>query len=848
MASNKKNHSDDALKKTTIASLTRGDDMSSILSPSQASQENRNTVLTFANHFKLVGILAILVATSLIAVADYYNSINFLTTVSETHNVSLAHMMVNHIDHGTVSKKAQHSHDDSYAIFTESASQMSADALRRHPRTMFLEETINSMTDSTPILAVKLYLPSGLTLYSPEASEIGSFHPNADNFAEAALGSISSAITLRGDSAHSNSRVLDRDVVESYVPIVGHHGPAPRFIFEMYYDVTHDMTALQSSLIFTVCAAAATLLGVFAMLAYVVRPADRIMRHQYQQNLWLTNAVEKTASMVLITDTDGKIKYVNQRFCKVTGYAKEDAIGATPAILRSDETPTETYRQLWATLNAGEIWKGEILNRKRDGSTYWEYQTITPIRDADGEIYEFIAIKEDITENKSARARIDHLAMFDSLTELPNRTHFMDRLAEGIAHAKRSQRQLGVIFVDLDDFKDVNDTLGHHAGDVILREAARRMATTVREIDIIARIGGDEFAILANQLDHEGDAASVAERLIASVQPVFSVDSTEVFIGASVGIAIFPCNGDNGEQLLRNADLALYRSKEQGRNTYHFYEAEMDTKVLQSKLLAKDLHKALAKEELELFYQPLVEMNGGKLIAFEALLRWHHPVTGLIEPKAFIPIAENTRLIVPIGEWVLFEACRENCRLRQRGIADVPMAVNLSPIQFQHTDLPELVQRVLTETGLPADRLVLEITESVAMSDAQAIELTLQQLRQLGVHISLDDFGTGFSSLSHLSRLPIDKIKIDRSFLPEKLDNAQALAVIEAIYQLSTSLNKEVVIEGVENADQVAYLIQRGFNAAQGFYYARPVPASEIAALINQGEIRTAVPNTATTA
>ncbi len=805
--------------------------------PTLDRQDQEKRTLGFAAHFNTISLIAILLAVTGIAAAHYWISIQLLTDVTEAHNESLAKMMANHIDEDMDAPHSHAAHANPGASFkqlVESTKGLRPERLREHPAIRQLHHTVERMIAHTPVYKLKLYAPSGTTLYSTSAAEIGGTSIDDQTFLQALQ--IGTRSTLHFNASdNASARYYDvHNYVETYVPVGDSGNPSvrPQLVFEIYYNAEHELKALRHSVAFTSIASLVILTMVYFLLSYVVRPADRIMRRQYHENRRLTRAIDQTASMVVITDAKGVIKYVNPRFTEVTGYARDEAVGQTPRILRSGKTQNSTYQQMWDTILAGDIWKGEILNRTKGGNSFWEYQTITPIRNERGKIHEFVAIKEDITERKLARERIDHLALFDSLTDLPNRAHFMDRIGEAIAFANRGHAHLAVIYLDLDDFKDVNDTLGHHAGDDILRRAADRMTATVRDMDLLARIGGDEFAVLALQIANENDAANLAERLISSVQAPFTIEESEIFIGASAGIAIYPQDGSTGDQLLRNADLALYRSKQQGRNTYHFYEAAMDTKVLQGKLLAKDLHLALEHGELELHYQPAVDLHTGEIRYIEALLRWNHPTRGIIYPDEFIGIAEHTRLIVPIGEWVMREACRQTREWQDAGLGHHAISVNLSLVQFQHANLHQEITDILRNTGLEPKRLMLEFTEGVTMSEDVDVTATFARLRDLGIGIALDDFGTGYSPLNCVRQLPIDRIKIDGSFLPKSPTDDAALSLLRAIYQLSSSLRQEVTAEGVETEGQVEMLVGLGIREIQGNHVCAACNADELATFL----------------
>jgi diguanylate cyclase (GGDEF)-like protein len=440
----------------------------------------------------------------------------------------------------------------------------------------------------------------------------------------------------------------------------------------------------------------------------------------------------------------------------------------------------------------------------------------------------WVATHDDITERKQAEARIAHMARHDTLTDLPNRAHFRERLDEALSRIQRYGGRLSVLSVDLDRFKEVNDSLGHPIGDKLLREAAGRLRNCAREVDIVARFGGDEFAVLQTGLQRPEDASALAHRIVQAVSEPYEIEGHSLVIGASVGIATAPADGGDADQLIRNADMALYRAKAEGRGTFCFFEAEMNERAQARRALELDLREALEQGEFELYYQPLVNVRTGDVTGFEALLRWIHPERGLVSPAEFIPLAEEIGVIVPLGEWVLRQACREAAGWP----AGMKVAVNLSPIQFRSRNLVQAVIVALAVSKLPASRLELEITESVLLQETDTTLATLHQLRSLGVRISMDDFGTGYSSLNYLRSFPFDKIKIDRSFIGDLAANADCEAIVRAVTGLGSSLGMTTTAEGVETRDQLEKLRAEGCTEVQGYYFSAPRPATEIPALM----------------
>jgi diguanylate cyclase (GGDEF)-like protein/PAS domain S-box-containing protein len=468
-----------------------------------------------------------------------------------------------------------------------------------------------------------------------------------------------------------------------------------------------------------------------------------------------------------------------------------------------------------------------------DGALRHVQMRVYLVRDGAGQFVRRAGIVQDVTERKEQEARIEHLAYHDALTGLPNRTMLTDRLAQALAQAQRRELESAVLFIDLDRFKLVNDSLGHAAGDALLQEVARRLRAALREDDTVARVGGDEFQVVLPQISGPTDAAHVAEKLMNVLAVPFMLEGQELHVTASLGLSLFPRDGTTGDLLLKYADMALYAAKGEGRNAYRFFSPEMNAHAHGRLRLENDLRRAIDRGELELHYQPQLDLATGRVNAIEALVRWRHPTKGLVSPNAFIPMAEETGLVLGLGEWVLNEACRQVAHWHARGLGPLRVAVNISARQLQRPGLDGAVRRALAASGLPPPCLELEITESSMMLDPHHAQGVLQSLRELGVQLSIDDFGTGWSSLAYLKRLPLDRLKIDRSFIggiPQDVDDA---AIVETIIVMTHKLGLRVIAEGVETAAQRQQLLEQGCDEMQGFLLARPVPAAELPALLD---------------
>lgn len=541
----------------------------------------------------------------------------------------------------------------------------------------------------------------------------------------------------------------------------------------------------------------------------------------------LAAVVKNTAEAVVVTDANNKIIAVNQAFSEITGYSEAEALGNNPRILKSDRHDRDFYRTMWAAIETAGLWQGEIWDRRKSGEIFPAWSTISVIRDIDNHIINYVAVFSDISAIKRSQEQLDFLAHHDPLTALPNRLLFNDRLEHALKRAEREGHQVAVLFLDLDRFKNINDSLGHPVGDILLKETAKRITHLIRQEDTVARLGGDEFIILIEKIDEAQDVAQLAKKLTEAVGNPFSVKGHELHLTVSVGISLYPGDGQEGATLVRNADAAMYRAKEEGRNAYQFYTTALTAAAFERLTLETALRHALEKEQLVLFYQPQYSLKTGELVGAEALIRWRHPDMGLILPSRFIPLAEESGLIESIGEWVLQNACKQMKTWLDAGFSLERVAVNLSCIQFQRGDIVGTVKRVLEETGLSSQRLELEITESLVMQKTAWTINVVDKLKRLGVTISIDDFGTGYSSLSYLKRLPVDKLKIDKSFVRDIPHDPNDAAIARAVVALGQSLNLEVIAEGVETEKQHEFLAALGCDEGQGHWYGKPAAAEE---------------------
>ena len=668
-------------------------------------------------------------------------------------------------------------------------------------------------------------------------------------------------------------------------------------------------------------------------------------------------ALNAASNSILITDRNGNIVWSNPAFSKSSGYSPAEVLGRSQSWLSSGEQDIAAFARMWATINRGETWHGEIVNRRKNDGVYTEEVTVTPVFSQSGEITNFVAIKqditarklteqalsdaeekyraifedavigifqinpagrpvsinralaqmhgydsaedflaeitdvwrqvfvdpdamaavvnaaqkdgivhgvevevyrkdrsrrwivaniraardsagkviyyegtaEDITERKVAEDRVEFLAYFDALTGLPNRTLLEDRIAVALASARRRNERIAFLFLDLDRFKVVNDTLGHSVGDLLLQEVAERLKKWVREQDTVARVGGDEFVVMLSGVQAETDAATAAERLVDLITAGFSLNDNMLNVTCSVGISMFPENGMDAETLIKNADAAMYNAKQKGPNNVQSFTEDLNTQMVERLRLESGLRHAVDRNELFLVYQPQMDMATGQIVGVEALLRWQHPELGLVPPDRFIGIAESSGLIVPIGEWVLRTACAQARKWQDEGLPAVPVAVNVSAVQFRQDGFRDLIMRVLRDTGLPPQYLELELTESLLLTNADVMFSVLRELNEMGLKLAIDDFGTGYSSLSYLRQFPVEKLKIDRSFIKNVAVNSGDAAITTAIIGMGKSLGLKVIAEGVENEEQMAFLREHHCDEIQGYYFSRPISPSEIA-------------------
>ncbi|PBX57388.1 GGDEF domain-containing protein, partial [Pseudomonas aeruginosa] len=544
---------------------------------------------------------------------------------------------------------------------------------------------------------------------------------------------------------------------------------------------------------------------------------------------------EHSTAAIMVTDPAGYIVQVNDSFSRLTGYSPADVLDQQPRLLTADRQEANQLKHVLASLQHSGSWEGEILQKRKTGELYPSWVGITAVRDEEGDLVSFVCFFSDISERKASERRIHRLAYYDALTHLPNRTLFQDRLHTALQQAERNGQWVVLMFLDLDRFKPINDSLGHAAGDRMLQEVATRLSACVSQDDTVARMGGDEFTLL---LPSQGDreialkrAIQVAELILGRLARPFTLEGREFFVTASIGVALSPQDGAELSLLMKNADTAMYHAKEMGKNNFQFYQAEMNARALERLELESDLRRALELGEFVLHYQPQFTGDGRRLTGAEALLRWQHPRRGLVPPSEFIPVLEEIGLVAQVGDWLLAEACKQLRSWHKAKVRVPKVSVNLSARQFADGQLGERIAAILYETGIPPACLELELTESILMSDVAEAMQILSGLKRLGLAIAVDDFGTGYSSLNYLKQFPIDVLKIDRSFVDGLPHGEQDAQIARAIIAMAHSLNLMVIAEGVESQAQLDFLREHGCDEVQGYLFGRPMPAEQFGML-----------------
>jgi len=549
--------------------------------------------------------------------------------------------------------------------------------------------------------------------------------------------------------------------------------------------------------------------------------------HAETQLRLTSNVFKHTSEAIVITDANSHIIDCNQAYTDVTGYTLAEIKGKNPNITSSGHHDKKFYLSMWKSINTSGSWTGEIWDRRKNGELYPQWLSVNSVKNENDEVSHYIGVFTDISHLKETEKKLENLAFIDVLTGLPNRHLFHDRLAHELSHAHRQKTKVTLFFIDLDQFKRVNDTLGHFIGDELLQEVAQRIKSCVRENDTVSRLGGDEFTIILTELFSPQSITDIANKIIDAVSQPINLHDNELFVGASIGVSIYPDDGENAQILIRNADAAMYHAKDNGRGNCQFFSEEINQRNQERHLIEKNLRQAIKNEEFELYYQPQIDISSEKIIGAEALIRWNDPQKGLISPLDFIPIAEENGMILEIGNWVFKQTCRYLRRCIDSEKTVDRIAINLSAVQFKDEGLVDMIESVLKQENIPSNRIELEITESAIMENADEAIKILERLSALDIKISIDDFGTGYSSLAYLKKFPVDKLKIDREFIKNLPDNNDDIVLTTTMIKLANSLGIDVLAEGAETKEQVEFLEKKGCQYVQGYYYSKPLPEDE---------------------
>ncbi|MFM9913419.1 MAG: EAL domain-containing protein [Methylophilaceae bacterium] len=543
-------------------------------------------------------------------------------------------------------------------------------------------------------------------------------------------------------------------------------------------------------------------------------------------------AFESAAEGIVITDADGHIIAINKGYADITGYSEDEVRGQLAHQLNPSGMDAEQFQQMQEALVTQGRWKGEITNLRKDGEFYPEHAAVTVVKDDEGKVINYVVVFSDISDTKRVQTALHEMVNHDALTGLPNRRLLNELTGHALRRAEREKTSVAILFIDLDRFKVINDTLGHHVGDKLLIEVSDRLRDVMRDSDTVARLGGDEFMVMMDSLRDVEDASRVAKKIVTSLQNEFVIEGKDIYIGASVGISVFPGDGVDVEELIKAADIAMYKVKSEGKNNYRFYSSDLSENAVERFNMESQLRRALERNQFEVYYQPQVSLKTRRIIGAEALVRWRHPELGLVPPSKFIPVAEEAGLVVQIGEWVLRESARQMTEWIEQGLELQSVSVNVSGVQVQRSNFADTVYGILVETGCDPTLLELEITESVVMNNTEYVISVFERIKEPGVRLAIDDFGTGYSSLSYLKRLPLDKLKIDQSFVRDLTHDPDDKAIAGAVIALARSLGLKVIAEGVETQDQVDMLVEMGCDDVQGYFYGKPVPALQFAAVL----------------
>ena len=827
---------------------------------STGTSERARKRFALKRYFSLTSFLCTALIAAVLGWSYQYLALRDLQTVAEGHNVALTSVFSNAL----WSKFSGLVHDSSGAT---------PDALRLSAMEARLPELVAHHMKGSDVVKIKVYSLTGVTVFSSDPRQTGEDKSRNPGFLAARAGKAASALDHRGTMDTFEGTLNDLDVISTYLPVRDENMKVVGVI-EIYSNVTEFVGLLRTTHRIVIGLVIGMLAFLYGLLYWLVARAQRIIDRQAGQleeslnEVELANqeldrrVLERTQSLnesnenllkeievrlaaekqlklaaevfdnasegIVITDSNQRILAINAAFTRVTGYTSDGAVGATPHILASGRQDKAFYVAMWAELKSTNQWQGEIWNRRKNGEVFPQWLSITSVGDEAGAVSHYVGMFSDLSQRKEAEEKIVRLAFYDPLTMLPNRRLLLDRLQQALAISARSGRSGALLFIDLDNFKTFNDTLGHEQGDQLLLQVAQRLTDCVRQKDTVARIGGDEFVVVVEGFGESPEevashAETVGNKILGALNTPYRFAERDYTITPSIGINLFGEGEGSGEDLLKQTELAMYQAKTSGRNALRFFDPEMQAVVRARVALEEDLREGLRQNQFLLYYQP--QVTGDRLIGAEALVRWKHPQRGMVSPAEFIPLAEETGLILPLGLWVLLTACKQLSEWAKRPeAAHLTLAVNVSARQFRQPNFVEQVLAAIDDNAIDATKLKLELTESLLLDDVEDIILKMSMLKAKGVCFSLDDFGTGYSSLSYLKRLPLDQLKIDQSFVRDVLTDPNDAVIGRSIIALGQSLGLAVIAEGVETMQQRDFLADSGCASYQGYYFSRPLP------------------------
>lgn len=783
-------------------------------------------------NFSIISLIAIVASAAILSSYYRFTTIEQLVELEERSYLALTKTIAN-----TVWPK--------HHEFLKKAQSLSRTELVKHPSSIAIHQDISAMLEGLLVLKIKMFDTKGKTLFSTDLSQTGVVKPtNYPGSKVAVTGNVISKISDREKFIRINGdEIYDRKVLSSYLPIKSGANNKVVGVIEIYTDITRTYYDIERNQL-KVIGIVLIILGLLYVVLYIfIAKADKILITQYTEYKQATEVssrfgrlLDSSSNEIYIFNADNFLfTHINRGGRDNIGYSMEELYEMAAYDLKPEINKDEFLSYI-EPLRKGESKQVsfETLHQRKDGTTYPVDIRLQLSSSEKPPVY--IAMILDITDRKIAEEKLNYLAYYDKLTDLPNRRLFIDRLQQAMKEASRNEQLVAVFFIDIDHFKKINDSMGHDAGDILLKEAAKRLASCIRLSDTLARLGGDEFTLVLSSLQHANDAIAVAENIIQCFSNPFNIKSVELFISVSIGVTLYPLDDNSADDLLRHADTAMYHAKENGRNNFQFYSAEMTAQVEKRFKLEGELRDALLKNEFVLFYQPKIDPENNTIVGMEALIRWQHPHQGLVAPEHFISVAEETGLIIPIGKWVLEEACKQTQFLNTFGTSPIHVSVNLSARQLEEPGLVEMLEQTLKDTQLNPVLLDLEITESMLMSDINSVIQTLNEISALGPSISVDDFGTGYSSLAYLKQFPISTLKIDRSFIRDTPENKDDMSITIAIINMASALGLQTVAEGVETKEQLDFLKQYKCNIIQGFYFCKPIAFNEMLKLFQREE------------